>query len=105
MQNRERPALLVGFVTLEKPENLPPRTNLFQGKVEDVIYLGAQTRLWIRVGERLVAVVKQHTSFALDRKIRYKDDVWLTWHADNAYMLEDYRPSDESLVLHPDIGK
>ncbi len=92
-------------VTLEKPENLPPRTNLFQGKVEDVIYLGAQTRLWIRVGERLVAVVKQHTSFALDRKIRYKDDVWLTWHADNAYMLEDYRPSDESLVLHPDIGK
>ena len=49
--------------------------------------------------------MKQHASFALERKIRYRDDVWLTWHADNAYMLEDYRPSDESLVMHPDIGK
>ena len=59
-------------VSLEKPGHLPPRTNLFQGRVEDVIYLGALTRLWIRVGERLVAVVKQHTSFALERKIRYR---------------------------------
>lgn len=93
-------------ISLEKPENLSPRTNIFQGMVEDVIYLGAQTRYWVRVQDRLVSIVKQHASFGLgELKIKYKDNVWITWHADNAYMLEDYRTSDESLVLHPEIGK
>ena len=92
------------MISLDKPENINPNTNLLQGKVEDVIYLGAHTRYWVRVNDWRVAVVKQHHGYALDeRRITWGDDVWLRFEADNAYMLDRYAEADESLRLLPDL--
>ncbi len=89
-------------ISLDQPPE-GPKMNIFQGKVEDIIYLGPQTKYWVRVQDWRVAVVKQHSGFALEeRKIKWKDDVWLSWEADNAYMLEKYAADDESLLLLPD---
>jgi len=86
-------------ISLDCPEAGPKR-NVFQGKVEDIIYLGPQTKYWVRVQDWRVAVVKQHSDFTLEeRKIKWKDEVWLSWEADNAYMLEKYAADDESLNI------
>jgi len=67
-----------------------------------VIYLGHSTRYWIRVHDFRIAVHRQHSRFLLDEKaIRWKDEVWISWHADDGFMLERYSESDESLMETP----
>lgn len=91
------------IISLDKPTQLNPNTNLLQGKVEDIVYLGAHTRYWVRVNDWRIAVVKQHYGYALDeRRITWGDDVWLRFEADNAYMLDRYAEADENLLSLPD---
>lgn len=87
-----------------KPEKTNPKTNLLFGKVEEVIYLGAHTRYWIRVQDWRISVIKQHYGYALDeRSIKWGDFVWLSFEADNAYMLDQYLEDDEELLALPDL--
>lgn len=79
-----------------------PRRNITRGRVEDVIYLGAQTRYWVRVQDYRIAITQQHSRFLLDeRPIRWKDEVWISWHADDAFMIERYQAADEELLQTP----
>ena len=92
------------MISLNKPEKTDANTNILHGKVEEVIYLGPHTRYWVRVDDWRVSVVQQHFGFALDeRRIKWDDDVWLKFEADNAYMLEHYAEDDEQLLALPDI--
>jgi spermidine/putrescine transport system ATP-binding protein len=88
-------------VSREKPE-ARPHLNVLHGEVEDVIYLGGQTKYWVRVGEYRIATVRQHSRFLLDEKpITWHEAVWLSWHADDGFMLERYDERDEALVQMP----
>jgi len=63
--------------------------NALRARVEDIIYLGSLTRFRVRVGEALIAVTQQHSRFLLDQEpIRWEDEVWISWHADDSYMLD-----------------
>lgn len=76
--------------------------NLAQGRVEDVIYLGHSTKYWVRVNEYRIAVHRQHHRFILDETpIRWNEDVWVSWHADDGFMLERYREADEAMMGTP----
>ena len=45
---------------------------------------------------------QQHNRFLLDEKpITWSEDVFVSWHADDGYMLERYEESDESLMDLP----
>jgi spermidine/putrescine transport system ATP-binding protein len=78
------------------------RHNKVRGHVEDVIYLGSHTKYWVRVGNHRLAVFRQHSRFLLDEKpIRWDEDVWVTWHGDDGFMLERYSASDERLTNLP----
>jgi spermidine/putrescine transport system ATP-binding protein len=90
-------------ISRERPE-AGRRANVVPGRVEDVIYLGSHTKYWVRVQEYRIAVYQQHSRFLLDEKpIRWQEPVWLTWHADDGFMLEWYSESDERLMeLPPD---
>jgi spermidine/putrescine transport system ATP-binding protein len=47
-------------------------------------------------------VLQSHNRFLLDQKpITWGDEVWLSWHADDGYMLENYRATDEEMLLLP----
>lgn len=84
------------------PENGEGRINLFRGKVEDCVYQGSHTRFWVRVQQYRISVFQPHSRFLLDeRPIRWGEEVWLWWHADDGYMLEQYREADENLLLQP----
>ncbi len=76
--------------------------NVVPARVEDVIYLGTHTKYWVRVEEYRIAVYGQHSRFLLDeRPIRWNDDVWVWWHADDGFMMEKYSESDERLIESP----
>ncbi len=76
--------------------------NTVKVHVEDVIYQGAMTRFWVSTGEYRLAVIQQHSRFLLDEKpIRWNEDVWISWHADDGFMLERYSESDEELMGVP----
>ena len=85
----------------DKPE-LDGNYNAVRGKVEDMIYLGGHTRFWVRVEDYRIAIFQQQRRFALDEKpIRWSDEVWIWWHADDGFMLERYSESDERLMQAP----
>jgi len=74
-------------VSRNKPKDEPLR-NAVPGVVEEMIYLGSQTKFRIRVGERLVYALQQHGHYLLDTTpITWDEKVWVSWHADNGYMI------------------
>lgn len=80
--------------------------NRVEGVVEDVIYLGALTRYWVRAGGQRLAVEHQHSRYLLDEKPpTWGDQVWLSWRPDDGCVLADYAPEDAALLsLPPDGG-
>jgi spermidine/putrescine transport system ATP-binding protein len=89
-------------ISRDKPLLDSGQHNALPAKVEDVIYLGSTTKYGVRSEGHRVQVMRQHFRFFLDEKpIRWKDDVWIWWHSDDAFMLERYRKGDEKLVGLP----
>ncbi len=89
-------------ISLDRPaEN--PRQNVLPAKVEDIVYQGDHTRYWVSIAEDWrVAVTRQHNRFLLDqRRITWGDQVFISWQADDSFMLEQYREKDEDLLQMP----
>ncbi|MEO5913877.1 MAG: ABC transporter ATP-binding protein [Luteolibacter sp.] len=77
--------------------------NAISGKVEDVIYFGSHTRYWVRCGEWRLCAEMQHRKFQLDESPpKWGDTVWLRWHANDGFLLEQYREEDEELLTLPE---
>ncbi|RYD24006.1 MAG: ABC transporter ATP-binding protein [Verrucomicrobiaceae bacterium] len=77
--------------------------NAVPGTVEDIIYFGSNTRYWIRCGEYRICAEQQHRTFQLDEKApSWGDTVWLRWHANDGFLLEQYREEDEELLTLPE---
>jgi spermidine/putrescine transport system ATP-binding protein len=56
----------------------------------------------VRINNHRLAVIQQHSRFLLDEKpIRWEEEVWISWHADDGFMLERYSESDETLIGLP----
>lgn len=89
-------------VSIQKPE-LPEKYNIVKGTVKEIIYLGYHTKYWVKVNEYLIETKRLHDRYMLDEKIiTWGDEVWLSWHADYCYMLEQYKLEDEALLTLPD---
>jgi len=77
-------------ISLNKPLNRK-NFNIFKGIVEEPIYSGFQSKLYVRLenGE-LIKVYKQHIKF-LDEgpEIAYLDEVYVSWTALDGYIIED----------------
>jgi spermidine/putrescine transport system ATP-binding protein len=88
-------------ISRERPEAAPER-NIVPAVVEDVIYLGASTRIWVRAGGHRFQVVRQQLSLqAEEAPIRWKDEVWIWWHGADGFMIDRFRRDDEKLVAAP----
>lgn len=76
-------------ISRKQPEPDPYR-NALKGTVEDMIYLGSQTKFRIRVGDKVVQVLQQHGRFLLDTTpITWDEEVWISWHADDSHMITE----------------
>jgi len=87
-----------------RPDPLPENRNAVKGVIEDMIYLGSMTRFWVRTGEELLMVESQHGRFFLDDKtpMQWGDEVWVSWNANDGYLLEDFSEKDRQLLSMPD---
>ena len=89
-------------ISLQKPE-LDKKFNVVKGSVKEIIYLGYHTKYWVKVNDFLIEAKRLHDRYMLDEKmITWGDEVWLSWHADYCYMLEQYKLEDEALLTLPD---
>lgn len=74
-------------ISKRKPEN--KTDNLFSGLVQDVIYLGAQTKYWVAVGDYKIMVLRAHEHFYNDDEvITWNDQVYLWWEAHDSFLLD-----------------
>jgi spermidine/putrescine transport system ATP-binding protein len=83
-----RPEKIV--ITKEKPATSRGDINLFQGKVDEPIYSGFQTKFYVEViHNSIIKVIKQHANYSDEGPdIRWKDSVFLSWSADDGYIVE-----------------
>ena len=90
------------IVSRNKPE-LRENENSVPGIIEDIIYFGSHTRLWVRCGGWRLCAETRHRTYQLDdTPLKWGDTVHLRWHANDGYLLEQYREEDESLLTLPD---
>jgi len=100
-----KPGQLVSFtirpekivISKEKPLTKREDINLFQGKVDEPIYSGFQTKFYVETmpsspsipGKVLLRVIKQHANYSDEGPdIRWKDSVYLSWSAVDGYIVE-----------------
>lgn len=90
------------FAISRTPPDFQRYSNVVQGTVEEVIYLGTHTKYWVRVQDHRISVDQQHSRYLLDRQpIRWNEKVWLSWHADDGYMLDRFSRADAKLLTGP----
>ena len=92
-------------ISLTPPEP-KPHLNIITGVVRDITYLGFQTKYWVQPDnasdDYRISIIRQHSRFGLDEKLpSWNDKVWVSWHADDGFMLERYSESDEDLISTP----
>ena len=79
-------------ITLEPPST-GGRTdiNVFSGVVEEPIYSGFQSKFYVKLDTgKVIKVFKQHTDYMDDGPvIQWKDKVYVSWSAEDAYIVED----------------
>lgn len=83
-----RPEKIV--ISTEKPSTQREDINFFEGLVDEPIYSGFQTKFYVRVSEDVVfRVIKQHANYSDDGpEIVWKDSVYLSWSANDGYIVE-----------------
>lgn len=77
-------------ITKEKPEGLPDDFSILHGKVSESIYSGFQSQFYVSTDNQVqFKVYQQHESY-IERgpAIRWTDEVWLNWDADDGYIVE-----------------
>lgn len=79
-------------ITLEEPKFAGRKDiNVFKGVVEEPIYTGFQSKFYVRLENgTIVKVFKQHINY-LDEgpEIAWKDTVYISWAANDGYIVED----------------
>ena len=95
-------------LTHEKPADLHGgKLNVYAATVDQKIYQGAWTRFWVWRGASKddcweLSVLQVHNRYLLDQQeIGWDEKVWLSWHADDGFMLESYAEQDEEMLPHP----
>lgn len=79
-------------ITLEEPKiNGRKDINVFKGVVEEPVYTGFQSKFYIRLENgTIVKVFKQHINYLDDGpEIAWKDTVYISWAAEDGYIVED----------------
>ena len=83
-----RPEKIV--ISKDRPTTAREDINLFQGIVDEPIYSGFQTKFYVQLMNKfIVRVIKQHANYSDEGPdIRWKDSVYLSWSADDGYIVE-----------------
>ena len=83
-----RPEKIV--ISKERPTTNREDINHFQGRVDEPIYSGFQTKFYVKInGSTLIRVIKQHAKYYDEGPdILWKDQVYISWSAHDGYIVE-----------------
>ncbi|NCD33233.1 MAG: ABC transporter ATP-binding protein [Spartobacteria bacterium] len=84
------------------------KINRLHGRIVDIVYMGASTKYWVETGDYRIVINHTHRRYLLDFKPpTFEDMVWISWMADDSYMMERYQETDEELLFIPpeEIGE
>ncbi len=78
-------------ISHEPPAASKKNLNVFKGMVEEPVYSGFQSKFYVQLENgTLIKVFKQHSNYLDDGlEIEWKDEVYISWHADDGYIVED----------------
>ena len=77
------------IIAKEKSATKREDINHFQGVVDEPIYSGFQTKFYVKVGDSLIRVMKQHANYSDEGpEIVWQDEVYLSWSANDGYVVE-----------------
>ncbi len=79
-------------ITTEEPDVHGRKDiNVFKGVVEEPVYTGFQSKFYVRLENgTIIKVFKQHTNYLDDGpEIAWKDTVYVSWSAEDGYIVED----------------
>ncbi|ABR30435.1 spermidine/putrescine ABC transporter ATP-binding protein [Thermosipho melanesiensis] len=64
--------------------------NVFHGVIEEEIYMGYQTKYFVKLDEGyILKVYKQHINYLLDETIlTWKDEIFVSWDPNDSYIVE-----------------
>ncbi|MFA6505294.1 MAG: ABC transporter ATP-binding protein [Treponemataceae bacterium] len=77
-------------ISTEKPSTKRSDINFLEGAVDEPIYSGFQTKFYVRISDDAVfKVIKQHANYSDEGPdIVWKDKVYISWSADDGYIVE-----------------
>ena len=78
-------------ITIEPPNTKRKDVNIFSGIVEEAVYSGFQSKFYVRLENgTILKVFKQHNTYLDDGpEIEWKDKVFVSWTANDGYIVED----------------
>jgi spermidine/putrescine transport system ATP-binding protein len=77
------------IIAKEKSATKREDINHFQGIVDEPIYSGFQTKFYVKIGDSLIRVMKQHANYSDEGpEIVWQDNVYLSWSANDGYVVE-----------------
>jgi spermidine/putrescine transport system ATP-binding protein len=90
-------------ISREAPAD-PTHINMMRGKILDIIYLGSNTKYRVQCDHHILMITQQHARFLLDMKpFTWDEEVWVSWNADDGYMLQRFEESDTNLLGIPPV--
>ena len=78
-------------ITLEPPASVNRALNIFEGVVAEPVYSGFQSKFYVMLENgTTIKVFKQHSTYLDDGpEIEWKDKVYVSWSANDGYIVED----------------
>ncbi len=78
-------------ISTEAPKTTRQDINVFEGIVEEPVYSGFQSKFYVKLENgTIIKVFKQHTNYLDDGpEIEWKDKVFVSWSANDGYIVED----------------
>ena len=78
-------------ISNNKPNYLHDNYNILHGMIEEVIYTGFQSKLFIKVenSDKLINVFNPHIEYLVEEEIyEWKEEVYIFWNYEDAYLVE-----------------
>lgn len=78
-------------ISNNKPNYLHDNYNILHGMIEEVIYTGFQSKLFIKVenSDKLIKVFNPHVEYLVEEEIyEWKEEVYIFWNYEDAYLVE-----------------
>jgi len=77
-------------ISSKAPAQMDGHANVLEGEVDEIIYTGFQSKYFVKIGDRVFHVFRQHIKYYqdADKTISWKDRATIWWSANDGFIVE-----------------